>query len=100
MTTGLAWWLVLWVALAVGLYVYHCANKWRFAYRIAPLAMVWCSAMALSDRTASVLGIALSVSQNPLKPYLPALVVLACAATALSVLMHRHECRQPTDGVA
>lgn len=99
MTTGLAWWLVLWVALAVGLYVSHHCRSWRWVYRIAPGAMVSVTAMALSDRTAAVFGIALSAAQNPGKAYLPALVVLACAATVLSVLMHRHECRQPTDGI-
>lgn len=31
----------------------------------------------------------MTAQQNPLKHYLPALVVLACAATALTVLMHR-----------
>jgi len=93
MTTGLAWWLVLWVALAVGLYTAHRASGWHWPYRIAPFFMVSFSGYALADRTLTVFGIAMTVAQNPLKPYLPALVVLACAATALTVLIHRRaEC--------
>lgn len=89
MTAGLAWWLVLWVALSVGIYCAHRASAWTWPYRIAPGAMVCLSGWALSDRTLTVFGVAMTAAQNPLKPYLPALVVLACSATALTVLMHR-----------
>ena len=89
MTAGLAWWLVLWVALSVGIYCAHRASAWTWPYRIAPGAMVCLSGWALSDRTLTVFGIAMTAAQNPLKHYLQALVVLACAATALTVLMHR-----------
>jgi hypothetical protein len=33
MTAGLAWWLVLWVALSVGIYCAHRASAWTWPYR-------------------------------------------------------------------
>lgn len=95
MTTGLAWWLVSWFALAAGLHIAHRASSWTWPYRIAPGLMASIAAMCVADKTATVFGVALSAAQNPSKPYLPALLVLAAAATALTVLVHRkHEATQ------
>ena len=92
MSTSMAWWLVCWFALAVGLHVAHRAASWSWPYRVAPGLMASVAAMCVADNTATVFGVALSVAQNPSKPYLPAMLVLAAAATALTVLAHRrHE---------
>ena len=99
MTTGIVWWLASWFALAVGLCVAHRSSSWSWPYRLAPGLMASVAAACVADKTAAVFGVALSVSQNPSKPYLPAMLVLVSAATALTVLAHRrHETGTQCEG--
>lgn len=92
MTTGIVWWLVSWFALSVGVCIAHMASSWTWGYRIAPGLMASIAAMCVAQRTAAVFGVALTAQQNPIGPYLPAMLVLTSAATALAVMVHRrHE---------
>jgi hypothetical protein len=89
MTVTLAWWLVLWVALIVAMSVSHAASEWQLRYRIWPTLMAISAAACLSDKTASVFGVAMTSAQNPIKAYLSALVILFSAATVVAVMAHR-----------
>lgn len=93
MTPQLAWFLVSWVAVAVGMVANLRSLHAPRAYRIAPLMVVSASLACALERSAALLAIPLSLAQHPLKPYMPALLVLSLAALVLTQLV-RQEHRQ------
>jgi hypothetical protein len=71
----------------------HAPRRWR----IAPALLCCATAFWLADRTLASADMAVTLAQLPIKAYVPALVVLAMAATLAGLLWRLRAKPRPSD---
>ncbi len=77
------------VGIAALVDVSHLSRRWR----IGPVLLCSSSVFWLADRLLYLYGMGTTIEQTPLRPYLPALVVMGAALTIAGLLarLQRHE---------